>query len=134
MPESFHRDVHQLFKLMLATNTTPAAWKKTLTIFIHKKGNPGVIANHRPIGLVPTIYKPCTTEISRLVTDRAETRGILSPQQEGFRLNKGTMNHLHRLHMAIKISNTTKTNIHVTYLDLVNALRSSDHRQTCATC
>lgn len=92
MPVSFLKVVHQLLIARLVTNT--ALWKQTLTMLIHKRRDPAIISNHRPIGLVLTIYKLWTTILSRLVKEHTETRHLLSPQQEDYRRNKSTMNHV----------------------------------------
>lgn len=54
---------------MLAINTSPATWKKSLTMLIHQKGDLNIMLKNRPIGLVQTIRELWTIMFARLVTD-----------------------------------------------------------------
>ncbi|GFR01205.1 retrovirus-related Pol polyprotein from type-1 retrotransposable element R2 [Trichonephila clavata] len=58
----------KVFNVCLRFSDIPTCWKKSKTILIHKKGDPGDLNNWRPIALSDTIYKlfsKCLTKKDR---------------------------------------------------------------------
>ena len=69
MPEEFHDSIHGLFELMWKYRCTPTQWKDDNTVLLYKKGDPGGVQNHRPIGLKRTIYRSLwTATVTRILT------------------------------------------------------------------
>ena len=127
LPLQFHDMLHRYFTQIWAHQYTPKLWKDSTTILLYKKDDPSQIANNRPIWLKRTIYKLWTTTVTRVLTDYVENNDIIGPAQEGFRRKKSTRNQIHRLSKAMEDALTTDNNIHVLYVDFVDAFGSVDH-------
>jgi hypothetical protein len=83
-PPSFYEALHLLFQALAITGITPPSWLQSHTILLYKKGDPTRLDNYRPITLANALYKLWTTCIVTLATDYIESYKILSPEQEGF--------------------------------------------------
>lgn len=64
LPEGVHQAFHKLFILMWMTGTKPKAWKESLTVVLHIKGNEHDLRNRRPTALANTLYKLWTCVIA----------------------------------------------------------------------
>ncbi len=60
------------------------------TVLIHKKADPTILDNYRPIALAPVIYKLWMSIITDIASNFAEKHKILSPTAEGFRKVRST--------------------------------------------
>lgn len=127
MPKVFHDNVHALFVYLWEQRVTPKQWKTALTILLYKKDDPRQVKNHRPIGLLNTIYKLWTTIVTKCLAMFVEQNNLLSDSQEGFRPNRNTTRQLQRLVMAMEDASMTDHPIYVLYVDFVNAFGSVDH-------
>ena len=96
LPPAFHRATHGLFQLMWRHKCTPSQWKDDNTILLYKKGDPGVVQNHRPIGLKRTIYKLWTSTLTHVLSAYVEDNCLLGDTQAGFRAGRSTTQHLQR--------------------------------------
>ena len=93
--------IHEPFVLIRMTGSTPAAWKESCTLLIHKKGDASDLGNWRPIALANTIYKLWTSMITQCLTKHAKHYDILSSSQEGFKAEKNTIRQLQNLMNAM---------------------------------
>jgi hypothetical protein len=130
LPVAVKKLIHQLFIVMWATGLTPDAWKESETCMIHKKGNPMVIGNYRPIGLANTIYKLWTRMVTHILYEHAEENRIISGAQSGFRKNTGTHMPLQMLVMAIEDARATGQDLYVMLVDFSSAFNMTDHDKT----
>jgi hypothetical protein len=78
MPDEVHDFLLDLFRLCWKTGTTPACWKESTTIMLHKKGDPHKVTNYRPIGLCNTLAKLHTAVVARILLRICESGGLLS--------------------------------------------------------
>ena len=70
---------------VLRSNTLPAQWTKAATILIHKKGDPSLPENFRPITLEPVSLKIFTSLLrNRVFTYLINNQYIESHYQKGF--------------------------------------------------
>ena len=129
MPEAFHAALHALFGCMWAQRKTPDTWKVALTVLLYKKGDPTLLKNHRPIGLLNATYKLWTATVTLLMTEFADARRIMSGVQEGFRAHRNTTRQLRRLMMAIEDAKVSNNSLYLLYVDFTNAFGSIDHRR-----
>ncbi|XGW11656.1 hypothetical protein V3C99_012831, partial [Haemonchus contortus] len=83
----------QRFSRYCREKRIPAAWKKSRTILLMKKGDPESLDNYRPITLLSQVYKAFTRIIlNRIVGDLDMA---MSREQAGFRSGYSTLDHLH---------------------------------------
>ena len=61
LPKSFHNMFHLFFLHYYLQKEIQSPWKHNTTILLHKKDNPTIIINYRPIALACTIYTLLTT-------------------------------------------------------------------------
>ena len=127
LPPSFHDATHKLFELMLTLRHTPSTWKNSNTVLPYKKGDPYQVKNYRPIALAKTVYKLWTSILTELMTDYAETQGLLTDCQEGFRRDRSTTRQIQMLTAALEDAKITKQDIMCLYIDFTNAFGSVDH-------
>lgn len=77
--------IHDLFIIMCMTATTPADYKNSVSIPLHKKGDERRLENYRPICLANTIAKLWTALLAECMAEYAEPYDLLSSSQQGFR-------------------------------------------------
>ena len=129
MPASFKQALRHLFIIMWITGQTPATWKESETILLHKRDNTADLANRRPIGIHSTLYKTWTRFVTTVITDFAEDHSILSPSQEGFRHGHNTARQMQRLVNMIEDAARTHQDLYVLYVDFTNAFNTISHRK-----
>jgi hypothetical protein len=76
-----------LFLLAHKAYTIPK-WCHSTTCLPHKKDDPTLLDNYRPIALMSNILKLWTALIKYARSKYAESHGILSNQQDGFRYQR----------------------------------------------
>ncbi len=91
MPPIFHTTLTLLSQCMAKEGYTPESWMTSQTCLIHKKADPTILDNYRPIALAPTIYKLWTSIVTDIASNFAEKHKILSPIAEGFRKGGSTI-------------------------------------------
>jgi hypothetical protein len=67
----------------------PNEWNKSIICPIYKKGEKSKCSNYRGISLLSTVYKILATVINNRLTTYA--KDLLSQEQNGFRINRSTM-------------------------------------------
>ena len=112
---------------MWEQQATPTEWKHALTILLYKKDDPFVVKNHRPIGLLNTVYKFWTAVVTKCLMSFVEEYSLLSEAQEGFRADRNTIRQLQRLVMAIEDAKLSGSPMYILYVDFVNAFGSVNH-------
>jgi hypothetical protein len=127
MPQEFLDMLFDLFRLQLHIGRTCPSWKTSLTTLIHKKDDPTVLSNYRPIGLANTTYKLWTSCITDALSRYCSHAGILSDSQSGFRPKRRCLQQLLSLTGAIEDSKRSGTDLYITYIDFANAFGSVDH-------
>jgi hypothetical protein len=118
---------------MSITWITPPSWLHSHTILLYKKGDPATLENHRPITLTNALYKLWATCIFMLASDYVESRKTLSPEQEGFRVDRSCARAITHLGLCIEDAHTHNKNIVLCYLDFKGAFPSADHDQLVRT-
>ena len=127
MPSSFKSSLRRLFLIFWLTGITPTSWKESLTTLLHKKDDPSLLANKRPIGLINTISKVWTRFVTEVLSSYAEDNHILSNCQEGFRAHHNTSRHLQRLVHTLEDARSSHRNIYGLYIDLTSAFNTISH-------
>ena len=107
----------------------PVAWKKAISILIHKKGDSDKPENFCPITLEPVLLKVFTSLLrDRIYGFLQENYYIECQIQKGFiqRLS-GTLEHTYNLSYLIDQARIKQRSLTVTLLDLKNAFGEVDH-------
>ena len=112
----------ELFTKCLREGKTPKAWKNTIIILIHKKGDTKDLKNYRPISLLSVIYKLFT----KVITNRiADTLDLNQPrEQAGFRSGFSTTDHIHTLNQIIEKTNEYRKPLCMAFIDYEKAFDS----------
>jgi hypothetical protein len=82
-----------ILNVCLLNRRTPASWKASNTILVHKKGGRDHPANWRPISLQCTIYKLYSAILAKWLTAWAVDGKKVSSAQKGFLPFEGCMEH-----------------------------------------
>ena len=127
MPHSFKTSLRTLFILFWISGITPTSWKQSITTLLHKKDDPHLLANKRPIGLINTITKVWTRFVTEVLATYAADNHILSNCQEGFTSGRSTSRHLQRLAHTLEDARTSHRDIYGLYLDLTSAFNTISH-------
>ena len=108
---------------VLRSNTLPAQWTKAATILIHKKGDPSLPENFRPITLEPVSLKIFTSLLrNRVFTYLINNQYIESHYQKGFMPGmSGTIEHIAEM-SHINHSKKQQRSVAITLIDLKTLL------------
>ena len=100
----------------------PDHFADSKTILLHKKGDPRLIGNYRPISLLPTIGKLFTKSINRRLQANIEAQQ--AEEQFGFRRGRSTIDAIHVL--SLLISNCQEYNMpfYMVFIDIQKAFDS----------
>ena len=108
---------------VLRSNTLPAQWTKAAPILIHKKGDPSLPENFRPITFEPLSLKIFTSLLrNRVLTYLINNQYIESHYQKGFmRGMSGTFEHIAETSHIINHSRKQQRSLTITLIDQKNA-------------
>ena len=86
LPDDFMWLIVHLTNLSLASSQLPTAWKQAIIIMLPKsKSNLHEPSNFRPISLLCCLGKLCERVVQGRLYSHLEEKGLLAPQQSGFR-------------------------------------------------
>lgn len=86
--------LHRLYNLSLATKTFPSFWKIAHIVPVHKKEDPKIVTNYRPISLLCVISKIFEKCMYKYLYNYIIENNLLSRHQSGFRSGDSTVNQL----------------------------------------
>ncbi|XP_023225266.1 uncharacterized protein LOC111626188 [Centruroides sculpturatus] len=116
-----------LFNTVHRIGATPAAWRTSTTILLHKKGAQDDIRNWRPIALANTLGKIYAACIANRLLRWCEENNTISTAQKGFMRFEGCSEHTFVLQSIIQDARRKNRECHVAWLDLTNAFGSVPH-------
>ena len=127
MPADMHDSIHLAIQAFWITSLTPTSWKTSNTILLYKhKGDFTDLAQYRIIGLENTLYKLWTRMVQRAMVHHAETHGILTAGQAGFRPKQATHNQLEMLTMMLEDAQLYKRDLYLLQMDFSEAFDTID--------
>jgi ribonuclease HI len=110
-----------------ATGSSPASWLCGVIIPIHKSGKDKVnLSSYRPVCLMSVVAKMAERLITCRLRYDLESRGILSPNQSGFRSGRSTADPLLRLISDIQGGLNRPAPAHRTVAALIDLSRAFD--------
>jgi ribonuclease HI/exonuclease III len=127
LPADWHTTIHNLFTIMWITGETPYAWKESVTILLHKKGDILLTTNYRPIGLANALYKLWTSNVAYVTMHHALRHQIIHKCQEGGITCRDTSRQLRNLINVFEDAYHTKQDLYCLYVDFSNAFNMVDH-------
>ena len=109
----------------------PPSWRHSETVPIHKgKDLPtSQLDSFRPISLADTILKLYTGTIHQSLGSYAESNGLLSENQYGFRSGRRTHEQVLWLQTLIDTAHVDNRDIRACWIDFRNAFCSVDHKR-----
>lgn len=81
----------KLINMCITERTFPSALKQSIITPLHKKGDPGMPENYRPISILPIISKIFEKCLARQLVTFFETENLFSENQFGFRKGRSTV-------------------------------------------
>ena len=84
----------ELFNFPLQSGQVPSTWKEANVSPIHKKDDPSIISNYRPISLLNTVGKVMEKIVHKHVFNFCRDNSILTALQSGFVSGDSTVNQL----------------------------------------
>jgi len=79
----------------------PQGWREGVIVPIMKKGGEEKAEDYREVTLMSTLYKIYATVLAERLREEVEGKGIISPNQTGFRKGMGTIDNIYILNMLI---------------------------------
>jgi ribonuclease HI len=125
MDDTFLEGLHDF--MMCVWFTTKHPWPTSNTVLLHKKGDPTLVSNYRPIGLANTMYKLWTSMLTELFSKHAEQHQMLSACQEGFRPHRNTTRQLEMVVNALEDARLHQQDIYMLFVDFTSAFNTTDH-------
>jgi ribonuclease HI len=133
LPEDVHTAIHGLLAQMYRTAYIPQEWCESVTVLLHKKGDPLDPSNYRPIGLCNTIYNLYSALLTKVLQDFAQQHDIFTASQEGFRPYRNTVRQAHNLVSVYEDAALHKSNVTAMYVDFSMAFNTVDHGRLLQT-
>ena len=82
--EIIGRTLLQVINASIVNETVPSAWKQAVVIPIHKRDDPSVPANFRPVTTVPAVCKIIEKVVHTQLVEYLENQSLFSTDQHGF--------------------------------------------------
>ena len=124
MPPEYHNMLFDAFCLFLETGQAPPSWKHSETILLHKRGDPTVLKNWRPIGLADSAGKFYHAVLADCLYRYSACAGLLSDTQFGFRRDRNCQQALTYVLSLFEDSHACQRDLYVAYIDLCDAFGS----------
>ena len=113
--------VHYLCELVFARSEVPMDWLRGVVVPLHKDGDRRVPLNYRPITLLSLVGKVYTGVLCERLTKWSELRGVLVPEQGGFRAKRGCPEQVFALTELIKMRQRAKLDTYACFIDIKKA-------------
>ena len=118
----------ELFNHCLSLRTFPKCWKIAQVVPLHKKDDPTLCNNYRPISLLPCLSKVFEKLIFNHLYNYLQTNRLLSPHQSGFIQGDSTINQLMTICHNISKHLDQGEEVIGTFLDMTKAFDRVWHR------
>ncbi|XP_050508952.1 probable RNA-directed DNA polymerase from transposon BS isoform X1 [Diabrotica virgifera virgifera] len=127
------RPITHLVNSNFAVGKWPAQLKQTVVVPIHKKGDPKLTKNYRPISIISSLCKILEKALKNQLVKYLEKFKLISNKQYGFREGFSTENAIS--YLSNKIYNLVDNNIPTAcvFLDLAKAFDTVSHTQLLDT-
>lgn len=127
--ESIISPITFMLRESLDTGKTPAIWKKSFVIPIHKSGKKNVVENYRGVAIQCSIPKLLDSIVSKHLNHFLEN--IIPFDQHGFIAGRSTITNLTDFVTRVMRGMQTSKQVDAIYLDIKKAFDSVDIRLLC---
>jgi len=117
----------ELFNKIYSESSVPPSWCMVCICPLHKKGDPSVPANYRPISLVSTKLKLFTTILNNRLLSWNVHNNLISEFQAAYRPGFGCYHHNFLLNSIIDSHLRQNKHLYCLYVDLSGAFDSVTH-------
>jgi hypothetical protein len=128
LPPATGSALFSLLSLLAHKSYTPHEWCHSTTCLLHKKGDPTLLDNYRPMVLMNNLLKLWTALIKDAGSKYAETHGILCDEHDGFRKYRSIHDALSSIIIMMKDAKLYHKDLYVMYADFRGAFNAADHR------
>jgi hypothetical protein len=113
--------LHYLCSLAFIAADVPMDWLRGVVVPLHKDGDRRAPLNYRPITLLSLVGKVYTGVLCERLTQWAEQRGVIVPEQGGFRAKRGCPEQVFALTELIKMRQRQKKDTYACFIDIKKA-------------
>ena len=127
-PAPFKENFLDLINLVFASDfQLPKETLMGKVIILHKKGDPSLLVNYRPIALLNSTYQLINLILAGRLQDLAERHGVLESSQFGFRRLHRVTDSVQKQQLLLKFAKMGDGKLIRIDLDYANAFNSAGH-------
>ena len=127
-PAPFKENFLDLINLVFASEfQLPKETLMGKVIILHKKGDPSLLVNYRPIALLNSTYQLINLILAGRLQDLAERNGVLESSQFGFRRLHRVTDSVQKQQLLLKFAKAGDGKLIRIDLDYANAFNSAGH-------
>lgn len=124
------KEFTKVFNKIWKGGSIPEGWESAIIVPIHKNGSNKDARNYRGISLLDMGYKVLTAMMARRLGKWAEENDILKESQAGFRVGRGTREHIFTLNaLASNVLARRKGRMYVAFVDFKAAFDTVDRER-----
>jgi len=111
----------KLFNMVFSSGCVPGDWRRGLIVPVPKGGDRRVVSNYRGITLLSVVGKVFTQIVQQRLSRWFEERGLLEPEQAGFRRGRSTVEHIFSLAEVVRRQKAGNRETYCCFLDIRKA-------------
>lgn len=123
-----------IFKESLTTGNMPNLWKQSIVVPVHKKDDPSIVNNYRPISLTCTSCRVLERMLVYEMRTHLWSNHLVAPQQFGFLDGRSTISQMVEYVSFISSELGAKRIVDSIYLDVAKAFDTVSHRRLIQIC
>ena len=124
--------ITKIINLGYDTHSFPSSMKEAVIKPLHKKEDPNIISNYRPISILPCLSKIFEKSAANQLTKYLENQNLLSASQHAYRKQHGTKTCLFQIINYIQKLLDDKNLVSIVSLDLSKAFDAINHEMLLA--
>ena len=122
----------KLFQYLFTKGTFPNLWSTSIIVPIHKKGDPEICDNYRPISLTSLVSKLYTNILNNRFSLFLDYNDLIATEQAGYREGFSPTDHIFTLYAMVKKQFTKDRKLYAAFVDY-KACFDSIHREALFT-
>ena len=127
-PAPFRENLRHLINRILKSEfRLPKETLMGVITLIHKKGDPELLSNYRPIALLTSTYQLINIILAERIQSLAEKHRLLESSQFGFRWLRGVPSSAQKQNLLFKLASASDGTLIRIDLDMTNAFNAAGH-------